>query len=185
MDITAIIQNTLMWLMTYGYWVIPVIALLVFAGGKKRSRHAFNVHISKKHLKRLRAIDNTRQQFGFLRAVDPFIFEEMVLTALDKLGYRIKRNSRYTGDGGIDGRVKIDGRWVLIQAKRYRAHINQQHVRAFAEICEKQKVSGIFIHTGKTSKATRLIKGAHIDIVSGDRMLEMLTACEYLPNYIQ
>jgi restriction system protein len=171
------------WLTLNWRWVLLVVLIVIFLlSGVKRSRHAFNVYVSKKHLGRLTKIDNVPQRFGFLRKVNPFIFEEMVLTALQKSGYRIKRNKRYTGDGGIDGRVKVNGEWVLIQAKRYKSHITQSHVIAFSQLCERHKCKGIFIHTGRTSKATWNIKGSNIDMVSGDRMIQLLTAYQYSPK---
>ena len=63
------------------------------------------------------------------------IFEEMILTALKKRGHKIIRNKKYTGDGGLDGQITMNGVEYLIQAKRYKNHINAAHVREFALIC--------------------------------------------------
>jgi len=46
--------------------------------------------------------------FAYLRKVEPFIVEELVLSALDQReDIKIQRNKRYTGDNGVDGRFYI------------------------------------------------------------------------------
>lgn len=68
-------------------------------------------------------------------------------------GWEIGRNFRYTGDGGIDGRVLIADKLYLIQAKRYRSHINLQHIRNFHQAIVREKApGGFFVHTGKTRR---------------------------------
>ncbi len=61
---------------------------------------------------------------AILRKMNPYAFEELLLTCCHEQGWEIERNFRYTRDGGIDGRVTIAGRLYLIQAKRYRGYIN-------------------------------------------------------------
>ncbi|HCF30762.1 MAG TPA: hypothetical protein DEV81_27020, partial [Cyanobacteria bacterium UBA11049] len=39
-----------------------------------------------------------------LRRLDPYVFEELLLTCCQDQGWEIERNFRYTNDGGIDGR---------------------------------------------------------------------------------
>ena len=55
----------------------------------------------------------------YLRKINPYVFEELLLLAFERRGMRVIRNSRYSGDGGLDGQVLIDGERWLIQAKRY------------------------------------------------------------------
>ncbi|HIG4575661.1 TPA: restriction endonuclease, partial [Klebsiella pneumoniae] len=86
---------------------------------RRRRRH------ERKQASAVRVIDkiNTFPHFGqkiaYLRKIDPFVFEELLLEGFERRGFEVIRNRRYTGDGGIDGRVKIDGQTWLIQAKRY------------------------------------------------------------------
>lgn len=54
------------------------------------------------------------QKIAYLRKIDPFVFEELLLEGFERRGFEVIRNRRYTGDGGIDGRVKIDGQTRLI-----------------------------------------------------------------------
>lgn len=66
---------------------------------------------------KLADISDPGRKFAFLRSINPFTFEEMILETFEQRGYKVKRNTRYTGDGGIDGRVWLDGDLFLIQAK--------------------------------------------------------------------
>lgn len=149
-----------------------------------QSKHAFNIRISKKHLARLQSIPEPAKQMGFLRAVNPYIFEEMILTGLKKKGFSIKRGTSYSGDGGIDGEVKIGGKRVLIQAKRYKNYVSAADILRFGAICEKHRCFGLFIHTGKTGKLSKQNKISSVDIVSGSRLLDMFTNKRFVPHWL-
>ncbi|MGI9296518.1 MAG: restriction endonuclease [Gammaproteobacteria bacterium] len=116
-----------------------------------------------------------RRLFGRLRAVDPFVFEELVLEAFRRRGLRVKRNKRYTGDGGIDGRIHLRGE-VLVQSKRYKKHINPEHVKTFVRLVERQRTRGLFVHTGKTGGASWEAAGAsqRVTIVSGKGLIALV-----------
>lgn len=107
------------------------------------------------------------------------MFEEMVLTALRRKGYRIIRNEGYTGDGGVDGRAYLDDQHYLIQAKRYKGDIHAKDVEEFGKICKRRKGRGLFIHTGKTGdKSKSLAYTLNIEIISGAKLLELLLTPE-------
>ncbi|MDQ2077461.1 restriction endonuclease [Marinimicrobium sp. ABcell2] len=131
----------------------------------------------------MRKLETPARQFGYLRKVNHFIFEEMILAALEEAGFAITHNQRYTGDGGIDGRFQLAGQEVLIQAKRYRHHIRAADVKEFAEVCHRHQLKGIFVHTGRTGKLANEIGRSvpSVDIVSGQRMLNLLTGSEFYP----
>lgn len=152
-------------------------ALLVGLLVKLPSRHHKFIKYSKKSLTTVRGIDSFPRAIGYLRNLNPFIFEELLLSAFEDAGYKIKRNSRYTGDGGIDGKVKIDGQWYLMQAKRYKGHISHQHIIDFDRICRRCKLPGYFIHTGKTGAKSRTagINSDHIEIISGQSLIDLLS----------
>jgi len=155
------------------WWFIPlIVGAFLFRFLKKRHSHTWRIKTSRRRLSKLKQIPSPAQQFGYLRSTDPFVFEEMVLTALASFNHRIIRNRRYTGDGGIDGRVLINEQPFYIQAKRYKRHINAQHVAEFSEICRRNNVKGLFVHTGKTGKLSKA-NANNIDIVSGQRILEL------------
>ena len=117
--------------------------------------------------------------FGYIRKVDPAVFEEMVLTALQEGGRFIRRNKRYTGDGGSDGRFYEPGvGWFQIQSKRYGSHIDAEHVRKLGHLVKSTGcVGGIFVHTGKTGAAAWAPASgvdSRIVMVSGNALLGLL-----------
>lgn len=127
-------------------------------------------------LVRLTELRDDAARMVWLRKINPYVFEEMLLTALSRQGFRIKRNARYSGDGGLDGQVWIAGQRWLIQAKRYGATINAQHVVAFGGLTRKEACRGLFIHTGRTGEVSREAFRCWPDItlISGQRLLQLL-----------
>lgn len=112
-----------------------------------------------------------------LLAMDPLAFEELLLESFERRGYKVIRNHRYTGDGGIDGQVVIDGAVWLIQAKRYADTILPEHVAAFEALCRARGKRGLFIHTGRTLPRSRAVvaRGSSIEILVGRALLALLT----------
>ena len=120
--------------------------------------------------------------YARLRAMDPLAFEELVVEAFERRGHRVVRSARYSGDGGVDGAVVIEGERVLLQMKRYRSAIRPEHVRDFAGVCRARRARGLFIHAGRTGDASRAAVAAapHIEIVSGDRLVDLLTGQSFI-----
>lgn len=114
--------------------------------------------------------------FARLRGMDPLAFEELLLECFERRAVTVTRNRRYTGDGGIDGKVRICGEIWFIQAKRYKDSIRPEHVEAFAQLCAVKRVPGMFIHTGRTGPSTRTLlnRYPHIQIISGDQLLALI-----------
>ncbi|BDA75865.1 hypothetical protein CAL7716_100310 (plasmid) [Calothrix sp. PCC 7716] len=113
----------------------------------------------------------------YLRKIEPFVFEEFLLTCFQRQGYKIVRGTRYTGDGGIDGKVYIDGRLYLIQAKRYSGGIKLAHLQEFGAVIKKNKCAGgYFIHTGKTGASCREFLATHpyVFLISGQTLIEFV-----------
>ncbi|WP_240502071.1 restriction endonuclease [Sphingomonas panacis] len=120
--------------------------------------------------------------YARVRAMDALAFEELLLESFRCRGHPITRNSRYTGDGGIDGQVTLDGRRWLIQAKRYQSAIRPEHVEQFAQLCRRRNMPGLFVHTGRTGPASRSIvtRSAEIEIISGRRLLALLSGDPFI-----
>ena len=147
-----------------------------------RRRHLYKVARSRSLREKISTIAAQESGFaralGYLRKIDPLAFEELILTALEDDNVRVRRNLRYTGDGGVDGELMYAGQRVLIQAKRYSAHIQRAHVAAFASLCATHGALGLFVHTGRTGDGSRgaiTEAGGRIVIVSGHRLVEFLT----------
>jgi len=158
------------------YHIFMVLAVLVWLVTKwDKNRHLLSRLEASQRLKQLRRTKTPENKITFLRGVNPFVFEEMILTALKRRGHKIIRNKKYTGDGGIDGQVTMNGVEYLIQAKRYKGHINPAHVREFALICYRRDKRALFVHTGRTGKqAAQIAHNAKMKMVSGDRLLNLL-----------
>jgi len=150
-------------------------------------RHRWRRRQAKTMCEQLRGRDRHQPaalHYARLRGMDPLAFEELLLEAFERRGHRVIRNHRYTGDGGVDGEIIINGERWLIQAKRYRDAIRPEHVLDFAMLCATRGRRGMFIHTGRTGGMSRTIAlGADgIEIVSGQRLLALLTGEPFLPG---
>lgn len=137
-------------------------------------------------LLRLPRLRDEPARISRLRKMNPYVFEEMLLTALSRQGLRIQRNDRYSGDGGADGTVWINGRRWLIQAKRYSTTISAAHVSAFGLLTERERCSGLFIHTGRTGEVSRdaLRHYSGITLISGQRLLWLLAGDRRWMDYL-
>ena len=117
--------------------------------------------------------ENPARVFAYLRAVDPFVLEEAALHALAQRGLKVKRNERYTGDGGIDGRFELDGAPWLIQVKRYKGRIRPGDVWSFDAACHEENARGLFISTGRTPAEARAVQreSDRVRIISGEELM--------------
>lgn len=125
---------------------------------------------------RLRQLSGDGQRMTYLRKINPYVFEELLLLAFERQGYSVQRNASYSGDGGLDGRVHINGECWLIQAKRYSRAIAPAHVRDFDALLTRMGQRGLFIHTGRTGQKSREVSQASplLRIISGQRLLALL-----------
>lgn len=116
------------------------------------------------------------QKMAYLRKINPFAFEELLLNAFEARKIPIKRNKRYTNDGGIDGQVCLNNQWVLIQAKRYSKAINPDHVREFIQLCAREQKNGLFVHTGRTGEKSKecISNVATVQLISGELLLQLI-----------
>lgn len=116
----------------------------------KERRHRRKQDQARRVLAKINTIPLMPQRLAYLRKIDPLTFEELLLEAFERRGHVVRRNASYSGDGGLDGSVVIEGETYLLQAKRYGKHINRAHVAAFSAVLAARDCSGIFIHTGRT-----------------------------------
>lgn len=155
---------------------IALAALLacVFCG-TGNVRHYAKLRAARRVYEKIQELEDG-QVMAYVRKIDPYVFEELVLLAFRKKGFRTYRNRRYSGDGGVDGKVRINGQTFLIQDKRYSGHINLCHVQEFEKVCRKRHRNGIFIHTGRTGAASRetVTDSDRISIISGSALVDLL-----------
>lgn len=164
-----------------GWLVASLCCLLLAAVMRLRWRltgsHGWRWRSAKRVWKRMRDGGFSGKAFlSYLRKVDPFVFEELVLYSFRKAGYRIIRNARYTGDGGVDGRVIRDGKRYLLQMKRYSGFIHLEDVQALDALCRKKNRGGLFVHTGRVPDSVReyLAGGSRVVLVDGARLYDLV-----------
>lgn len=163
----------------YIFWIIFVLIFFLVNCLKiyKNIKHINKIRDARRIYKKINAIENPNEGWliSYLRKIDPYVFEELILYSFKQKGWHIKRNKRYSGDGGIDGRIRKGKEKYIIQAKRYTEYINIEHVKNFIKICRTNKTEGMFIHTGKTGKETKeLLKtNPQIKLISGMALYDL------------
>lgn len=157
---------------------LMVMAVLTSRGQTTASqrRHLRYQATAARVLARLPQLQGDAQRLNYLRKINPYVFEEILLLALSRQGLTVMCNPSYSGDGGLDGKVWIDGSRYLIQAKRYSRAINPAHVEAFAALVKRERCRGLFIHTGRTGDKSRLhcTRAGAFDFISGQPLLCLL-----------
>lgn len=121
------------------------------------------------------------QLIVYLRRINPYVFEELVLIAFSKKGYSIKRNTSYSGDGGVDGQMHKDGKEYYVQCKRYASYIQMNHVQEFAYKCHRDGRAGFFVHTGRTGPLLKRNPQSYgdVEIISGQRLIALMYEKKY------
>lgn len=167
--------------------IVPLCALALFAGllvllssgifKKTRKERKHSYHIAKSHqvFLKIREIETWQQALSYLRKINPTTFEELLLTSLSQAGIKIRRNSRYTGDGGIDGVAFLpNGQKLIIQAKRYTNFVSKEHIFDLSNVCHQQNGIGLFVHTGRTPKSAWKDLPSNVRVISGERLIAFL-----------
>lgn len=164
------------------YWILPPLMLAIYWWYRPRDLHRKNIRTARRIIRKCKRLPAS-QVLDYLRGIDPYVFEEVVLTAFRYAGYKPIRSRRYTGDGGVDGYIKTPaGLCLPVQAKRYSGHIHAKHVRSFVKLVKKQKIPvGFFVHTGKTGKAAYQYAGDKVLII-GETLLVTLVLGFPLPS---
>ena len=158
--------------------VVCISLLCVFDGFMYAGRHKRYIRKAKKVYKKLNSeAFSEKQVISYVRKINPYVFEELVIYAFSLHGYGFERNRRYSGDGGIDGRVFKDGKMYLLQCKRYGKYINPRHVDAFSSVCREEGCEGFFVHTGRTGKGAKhkAIISGNVSIISGNRLVHLFS----------
>jgi restriction system protein len=157
--------------------IFVAVAINVFSKPYSK-RHVRNIKASNRRLDKIAEIGRfggIGAQLAYLRKVDPYIFEEMILTAIERKTHAVIRNKSYSGDGGLDGAFVLNGKKILVQAKRYKGCISTKHVQDFITLCEREGTRGIFVHTGRTPKpAFDMAIQSGVEILSGEKLISLL-----------
>ncbi|HFW3714464.1 TPA: restriction endonuclease [Salmonella enterica subsp. enterica serovar 6,7:y:-] len=156
--------------------------IVITAGGYWRTasarirRHRRYRKTAERVRERLPQLATDGARLSYLRKINPYVFEDLLLLSFERQGLKVMKNPSYSGDGGLDGQVFIDGKRWLIQAKRYSRSISPQHVREFGELLTREDCCGFFIHTGRTGNKsyTCLQNLRMVQLISGERLLNLL-----------
>lgn len=164
------------------YLLVAIVMICLLLFRRRFNKHSYNQKLSKRILHKINSFPYEGQKINYLRKIDPFVFEELLLDAFAHKGFTIRRNRRYTNDGGIDGILYKDNVKYLIQAKRYKGYVNKAHLVSFIELTEKNKCKGFFCHTGKTGTEGKTMyrNHANVEIYSGSKLLELINTLEKL-----
>ena len=172
------------------YLIVTFLALLSFVltmfrqKKTRKGKHDHYIRQAGRSLAKIRSIKLAPQKLTYLRKLNPYVFEEMVLTAIDSYYGTIKRSDAYSGDGGIDGRCYINRVEVLIQSKCYDGYISAQHVKDFIEVCYQYNRPGLFVHTGKTGRlAKRYFESRRVALISGEQLISLLEGSDFSPRF--
>ncbi len=151
-------------------------ALLILLSKKESKRHRRYYNNAIRVYEKLLSFENNGQKINYLKKINPYVFEELILYSLKKKGLNVVRNKKYSGDGGIDGKFYYENHKYYVQAKRYENHINKGDVVKFENLVRTDKVKGIFCHTGLTGKGSKeeFLNSPFITCYSGTRLIELL-----------
>lgn len=174
---TLFICLVLMVLCLMYYTGTAVSALFRQRRNRSALRHQRYRDSASRVLLRLPQLPADGQRLLYLRKVNPYVFEEMILTALERRGIPVRRNPRYSGDGGLDGQFWVGNQRWVVQAKRFSSAVRPEHVRDFGELARREKCKGLFIHTGRTGQVSIEAFQAYPEIllVSGASLLQLLS----------
>ena len=158
----------------YGWLLLAVTAGFAFLIRRMPGpRRSWRVAASRRWLARFRRRAHRYtdyQRFEYIRKTDPFLFEDILMTAFEERGYKVRRTPA-TRDGGADGYVDLDGLQVVVQAKRYRGSIAPAHVHALEFLATRNPKldRGLFVHTGRTSRPVQeyIRRSPTLDMLSG------------------
>lgn len=142
-------------------------------------KHQLNIQNGKLIIQQLRSGATEIElpmAIALLRKINPYAFEELLLTCCKEQGWQIQPNFRYSGDGGVDGRVLIAGKLYALQAKRYKGYIKPEHIRDFDKVIKHEGAAGGFlIHTGKTGELSKeLLRDSRITLISGQKLVNFV-----------
>lgn len=137
-------------------------------------RHRRNIQKARSVLTKVRSFEHDGQVIAYLKKIDPYVFEEMVVQIFQQAGYLIWLTPSYSGDGGIDGKVYHPTLgWCLIQSKRYGKAIRTQHVHDFIGVVGKKH--GCFVHSGTSTDDIRAqLRGSRVRMLSGSYLVRAI-----------
>ena len=104
-------------------------------------------------------------------------FEELVAEAFRRDGYSVTENVAAGADGGVDVRLRKDGRPYLVQCKHWaRSRVGVPVVREMFGVMTAESAAGVFVVCtgGFTAEAREFARAKPITLVDGTALVEMV-----------
>ena len=120
---------------------------------------------------------DTRTGIASIRALSWREFEELVAEAFRREGYRVVENTKAGADGGVDIRLRRDGRLVLVQCKHWNSNnVGVSVVREMCGVMMDERAAGVVIvcSGGFTRDAWGFAKDKPVRLVDGRALLRMI-----------
>lgn len=129
-----------------------------------------------------RRLLDTRTDLASLAAGGWRQFEQLVGEAFRRQGYAVEETGLGGPDGGIDLILRKEGRRTLVQCKQWkRQQVGVGIVREMAGLLAHHHADAVkIVCIGTyTNDAVRFARGKPIELVSGERLLEMIRAVQH------
>ena len=133
--------------------------------------------VSWRNGRRKRRLLDTRTGIASIRALSWREFEELVAEAFRREGYRVVENTKAGADGGVDIRLRKEGRFVLVQCKHWNSNkVGVSVVREMCGVMMDQRAAGVAIvcSGGFTRDAWGFAKDKPVRLVDGQSLLRMI-----------
>ena len=120
---------------------------------------------------------DTRTGIASIRALSWREFEELVAEAFRREGYRVVENTKAGADGGVDIRLRKEGRLVLVQCKHWNSNkVGVPVVREMCGVMMDQHAAGVVIvcSGGFTRDAWAFAKDKAVRLVDGRALMGMI-----------
>lgn len=111
-------------------------------------------------------------------------FEQLVGEAFRRQGYQVEETGLGGADGGIDLILRKNGRRTLVQCKQWkRQQVGVSTVREMAGLLAHHRADAVkIVCVGKyTPDAEAFARGKPIDLIGGERLLEIIRAVQSAP----
>lgn len=117
-----------------------------------------------------------------LKTINPYFFERVILELFQKMGYGDFKETKRSGDGGIDGVINRDElgmEKIYTQAKRYSENkVREPEIRNFIGAMSDGTTKGIFVTTSQFDdsaiKKARESRNTTIILIDGARLVDLM-----------
>ena len=111
----------------------------------------------------------------YLRQMDPRGFEHLICNVYRRIGFLVEETP-YSGDSGIDGYMRREGKLYLLQCKRVKGSVGRPVLQQlYGCMNDHQAAGGVVVTTGSVSgQARRWARGKKIEIVEMNRPVAMV-----------